>query len=257
MTLIATYINKFGIIHISDSNLSTSKGNAGFGQKVFPVPNLNSALSYSGSYSVNGETIDKWMNNFILSTYAYSKSIEEFTENLSRKLTSEMRDYEIAQPTIIHIAGYSKGELFSHVEFWHISNTGLQDDGEYSVGKSEFNFENDFNSLKNPKDEENLAGFDKHPLLNQWFINGFPPGRITHQYLKQKLDPFLAEIWKIDGWKFREPRNIFESAEIIKTYFQLLIKLFVMSDYPAMYIGGEIQTHLIPAPPDLRKTKNL
>jgi hypothetical protein len=253
MTLIVSCITKFGIIQASDSNLTNNSGNAGFGQKVFPIPHLNASLAYSGCYEIDGNSIDIWMNTFISGTFFTASTIEEFTSQLSGRMTSEMRDNEISQISIVHIAGYQKFENQSHVEHWHISNTGLNPDGSYSPAMTEFHFSNDFNSRTNHEHRNSLRQFDLNSYMHQYYINGFAPGRMSSMIIKQTIDHALNHIWNRTDWKFRRPSNIFEFSNVVKLYFDFVTKLFPMSDYDAMYIGGEIQTHLISSPQDLWK----
>lgn len=155
--------------------------------------------------------------------------------------------------TIAHIAGYSKHDYQSHAEHWHISNTHLQKDGNYSGAENEFHFANDFNTRKNLKQRELLKYFDAGPFKHQCYINGYPPGRISAVALKDGLDNTLRAIWNHKDWKFNKPENLFEFSTIVKLYFEFVKTLFKMSDYPALFIGGETQTHLIPVPQDLLK----
>lgn len=253
MTLIASYITKFGIIQASDSNLSGKEGSAGFGQKVFPIPHLNASLAYSGVYSIDGKNIDQWMNEFINGSFFTTETIEEFTKDLAVKMNSEMRAEEIKCVSIVHIAGYAKHDHQSHAEHWHISNTQLQTDGNYAKAEDEFHIENDFNSRTNPEQRELLRSFDFDCFNHQYYINGYPPGRDIANAIKGSLDETLVAIWKQDNWKFNKPENLFEFSTIVKLYFEFVKTLFKMSNYPALFIGGETQTHLIPVPQDLRK----
>jgi hypothetical protein len=254
MTLIASYITKFGIIQASDSNLTNDNGNAGFGQKVFPIPHLNASLAYSGVYSIDGNNIDTWMNEYISGSFFTTGSIEEFTAQLSERMTREMRPIEIEQISIVHIAGYQKHENRAHIEHWHISNTGLNlEDGSYSPANNQFGFSCDFNSRLQEEHRALLRQFDNNPSDHTYYINGFPPGRMSSQVIKQTIDQALNHIWEQPDWRFRRPNNIFEFSNVVKLYFDFVARLFPMSDYNAMYIGGEIQTHLIPAPQDLWK----
>src|SRR5438045_839472 len=117
MTLIISYITKFGIVQASDSNLTSSLGNAGFGQKIFPIAHLNGSLAYSGAYSVNGKSVDSYINDFIVRSAFTVRSFKEFVNDLTNSLSSEMRPEEIGEPTIIHIAGYEEDEQFrNHVQ---------------------------------------------------------------------------------------------------------------------------------------------
>jgi len=87
MTLILTHLSKFGIIHASDSNL-TSDADApeGQGQKVFKVPFLNAGLSIAGAYSVAGKPMDVWMTDFISSQASDGVgSISNFAHGLKNR----------------------------------------------------------------------------------------------------------------------------------------------------------------------------
>lgn len=254
MTLIASYITKFGIIQASDSNLTNDKGNAGFGQKVFPIPYLNASLAYSGVYTIDRINIDTWMNDFIARASFHTKTIEQFTSDLSESMTKEMRKLEHSEITIIHIAGYQKVDYKSYAEHWHIANTTLKDDGSYLIPTNgQFHFCNDFNSRTNIEQHNFIKHMEEKSQSHQYYINGFPAGRMSAQIIKQSIDEALKYIWERADWNFRKPNNIFEFSNLVKLYFDFVTRLFPMSDYNAMYIGGEIQTHLIPAPQDLSK----
>jgi hypothetical protein len=253
MSLIYTHINRYGIIVASDSNLSTNAGNAGFGQKVFPIPHLNAALAYSGAYGINNESIDIWMTNFISGSVFTNQTINEFVTDLTATLTAEMSQNEFGQGNIIHIAGYQKTDNFNHLEHWHIANMGLQQDGDYSIPANNFHNGNDFNSRKVQSNREFLIQLDEDPINHQFYINGFPPGRISALRLKHSIDNTLNQIWNHPEWMFRKPVNLFESASIVKLYYTFIAELFKISDHAALYIGGETQTYLIPAPQNLNK----
>jgi hypothetical protein len=254
MTLIASYITKFGIIQASDSNLTSDFGNKGFGQKVFPVPHLNASLAYSGCYTINRESIDIWINNFISGSFFTISSIEEFTKQLAEKMTREIQEDEISKITIVHITGYNKYKNKSYAEHWHISNTILNpQDDSYSAPTNKFHFTNEFNSRTNQVQRNLLKQFDADTAIHQYYIDGFPIGKISSVVIKMTIDNALNHIWGNPDWQFRRPSNIFEFSNVVKLYYDFVIRLFPMSDYNAMYIGGEVQTHLIPVPQDLWK----
>jgi len=226
-------------------------GNAGFGQKVFPIAYLNAALSYSGIYSINGSPIDLWINEFISGSFHLHNTIEEFVISLSDSLTREMRPFEFEEGTIIHVAGYHKSNNQSYLEHWHISNTGLMADGYYEVPLTNFHYSNDFNSRINQEQREIIIRLEENPSFHQFYINGFPPGRISAMHLKSVMDYALGQIWGNTGWMFRKPTNLFESSNIVKLYYTFVSELFKMSDHNALYIGGDTQIYLISRPQDL------
>jgi hypothetical protein len=252
MTLISSYISKFGVILASDSNLSNNEGNAGFGQKVFPIPHLNAGLAYSGVYTIGGVELDKYMNDFIKAEYFCSKSIGDFTKSLLDALHRDIRDYERNEVTIIHIAGFNEMNGRSHCEHWHISNTGTDSRGEYLPAENHFHLSNDFNTQTNRAHRIELRVFvESEGITYRSIYNGFAPGRMVFATIKKYLDDIFAVIWDQKDMKFQAPKNIFEFAHILKTHYEIVGKLFQLSNYSALYIGGETQTHLIPLPQNI------
>lgn len=253
MTLIASQLNKFGIVQASDSNLTNNTGNVGFGQKIFPISHLNASLSYSGTYFIDGRQVDEWMNEFITGSFHTADSIEEFTNQLAGRMTSEMREHEIETVSIVHVGGYQKVDHESHLEHWHISNSTLQPDGNYSRPSAKFVISNDFNSRTRKEHRDFLIQMDVNSFNHTLYINGFPEGRMSYMHMKTQMDVVLNDIWNKEGWGFRPPENLFESSSLLKLYFNFILELFKLSNHNALFIGGEIQTNLIPAPQDLCK----
>ena len=252
MSLISTYLNKYGIVLASDSNLSIGDGNAGFGQKVFAIPHLNAGLAYSGSYTIDGDSVDKWVTSFITGSYHTTTTIEEFGTQLRQELNGQMREYEFNHVTIIHICGYQVENHNSYLQHWHLSNSGLnKETGLYDPTKQEFHLLNDFNTQTNQVQNDFLSALHENSQNHQFFINGFPEGRIAANYIKQTLGQVFNHIWNQATWHFNPPSNLFETANVLKTYYTVVKELFKMSDHAALYVGGETQTHLIPAPQNL------
>ncbi|MFN9109692.1 MAG: hypothetical protein ACK5XN_06445 [Bacteroidota bacterium] len=236
----------------SDSNLTSRKGNSGFGQKVFPVPYLNAGVAYSGLYEIGGQDIDDWMNEFINDESFIKGSIEDFVQNLTKRLNADFKG-SLTDMAIIHICGYSKYNFVTHCEHWHISNSSLdKKTGNYSRNER-FEYHIDFNSRTSKENLHLLKSFDIHPNNNQFFINGFPPARISFMAIKKQLEDIIVQITNREKWSFRPPKNLFETSNYIKIYFSIIGELFKMSDHEALFVGGETQTYLIPAPSDLIK----
>jgi len=245
MSLIVTYINKYGIVHASDSNLSRDGSSAGEGQKTFPIKHLNAALTVAGCYSVGGTSMDEWMKNIIdIHSKASNKSLENFAEYLRNILEINMLPSEKQKGCMVHIAGYVEEGKESHPEFWFVRNIYEidQNTGEYT--RIEERFE---------KSEDFWTKFSNNQELSQWFQNGYQvfgngyvAGRIGFFLLLPKMTEFLNVIWGNPNWKFRPPITIEETELIVKLYFQVISTLFAISDYSAPFIGGNIQTYVIP-----------
>src|SRR5262252_7189122 len=139
MTLIATAISPFGIVHASDSNLtSRSAGPAGVGQKVFRLGFADAALAVAGAYSVGGESMDTWMRTTIDRYAATDRPrLGEFAYQLGCCLSEDMNDDERRNGSLIHIAGYVEQDGAAHPEFFFVRNIESIDPstGDY-VGRS-------------------------------------------------------------------------------------------------------------------------
>lgn len=255
MTLIITHINRYGIVHASDSNLtgSTDK-DAGTGQKTFPIPHLKVGLTVAGSYSVGGVSMNKWMNDFIQDQQKkQNQTIETFSNNLKNELQLKMLPAEKRNGSLVHIAGYVEHENKSHPEFWFVRNIhGLNTKtGEYENIDETFEISEDFWNRDCPQGKLMEIFQDETIFSRQLYINGFTPGRIGYNVVSKKLDEFFLGIWNVPDWKFRRPKSLNETERLVKLYMQVINDLFVLSDYSAKYIGGGTQTHLIPQPANI------
>jgi len=255
MTLIITHINRYGIIHASDSNLTGSDGkDAGKGQKTFPIPHLKAGLTVAGSYGVGRVSMDKWMNDFIQNQQKnQNQSLENFSNNLKDELQTKMLPEEKQSGSLIHIAGYVEKDNKSHPEFWFIRNIHELNTktGDYEKIDETFEISEDFWNRDCPKDKLMEVFKDANTFSRQLYINGFTPGRIGYNVVSKKLDEFFFGIWNVPDWKFRQPKSLEESERLVKLYMQVIGDLFVLSDYDAKYIGGGTQTHLIPQPSNI------
>lgn len=252
MTLIITHINRYGIVHASDSNLTGQDNkDAGIGQKTFPIKYLNAGLTVAGSYSVGSISMDKWMNDFINNQQSNKdQTLEIFSKKLKDELQTKMTPNEKKLGCLIHIAGYVEINNKSHPEFWFIRNIhGINSQtGEYENIDEVFEISEDFWTRDCPKG--NLMEVFKNEKLYSWqlYINGFTPGRIGYHLVSKKLEEFFSEIWKVNDWKFRQPKSLEETERLVKLYMQVISDLFILSDYNAHYIGGGTQSHMIPQP---------
>ncbi|MFL5742678.1 MAG: hypothetical protein ACJ75B_20820 [Flavisolibacter sp.] len=231
--------------------MSNDLGNAGFGQKVFPIPHLNAGLTYVGTYEINGKSAQDWLNDFIAGSFFLYAQMDDFVKALTRLLNSEMREIEFKKATIIHVCGYQTHNSKSYIQHWHISNVTLDLPGEYSDPRTEFDFYTDFDTFKNAEHRELIISNTKIRSNRQYFINGFTSGRYAANYVIGVLETTLSAIWNMGQFRFRAPANIFETANVLRLYYTIIIELFKISEYNAMYIGGEIQTYLLPMPPNI------
>jgi hypothetical protein len=249
MSLILTYLNKFGIVHASDSNL-TSGGTTPAGQvkKTFPVKYLNAGLTVAGIYTVNRKKMDEWMQEFIATQRASGlKSLKAFATLLGTALEAEMLPGEKKCGSMVHIAGYVKESGGAHPEFYFVRNIHQMDPvtGEYLDFRDQFLVSEDFWARDCPNCNL-ISAFDSGAA--QIYINGYPPGRIAYLGVMQQLTNVFSQIWGNPDWQFRAPGSLAETASFVRLNMSAIGTLFEASKYPAPYIGGKIQICRIPRP---------
>ena len=249
MTLISTVISNLGIVQSSDSNITDLEGShVGTGQKVFPIRSLNGALSLAGTRSVHGEhsRLDVRLHPGYAATD--SPSLGGFAEHLRARLAGEMTDDEKQRGILIHIAGYvTDGGHRTHPAMFFVRNVGMDPStGDYVPGAS-VDLSEDFWARDYQKAEVKAAfgagGYQR-------YFNGFPAGRITLLAVAELLQALFNDIRNQPRWQFRPPRNLGELAAFVELEIRAVAALFLSSDYSAPFIGGQIQTDLIPPPTD-------
>jgi hypothetical protein len=255
MSLIITHINRHGIIHASDSNLTSGDDkDAGHGQKTFDVDFLNAGLTIAGSYNVNGTHMDRWMPDFVdRQSQINDLTLEQFSNNLRDELEACMTKQEKESGSIIHIAGYVEDNNVFHPEFWFVRNVHRLDQktGKYQDITDTFAISEDFWTRDYPNNNLKDIFQDSNYNSRQIYVNGFTPGRISFNVLREKLDEFFLGIWKVQDWDFRSPQSLDETELLVKIYMQVIDALFILSDYNVRYIGGDTQTKLIPQPDNI------
>jgi hypothetical protein len=249
MSLIVTQITKYGIIHFSDSNLTSENGKkTEYGKKIFKIEHLKAGLGLAGVYSVNGVSMDTWIELFIeKDKESGNASIREFSNRLKNKLETEMLPDEKTNGCLIHIAGYVSDEDTDHPELWFVRNVHSidQQTGNYTNIDVTFEISEDYwgRDYKIPE-VRNLIELGGYQL----YFNGFPAGRIAFLNVTHSLNLLFRQIWGDTQNRFRPPMTLGEYEDFMKTYMLLINALFVSSDYSAPFIGGNIQTFVIPHP---------
>ncbi|MFJ3419610.1 hypothetical protein ACIPN8_25050 [Streptomyces sp. NPDC086082] len=244
MTLIVTVICNQGIIQASDSHLTYPSGRVESGPKVFKLGFADGVLALAGAYHVGAKTMDRWLPDLISS---YSSSAGPTLRGFANHLAVELE----CSPTssagrIFHISGYVSDASGVHPEFYFVRNFHGIDamTGDYEPATSEYQVTEDFwtrDYLRAPEGTFATGGYQR-------YFNGTPPGRIAYFGAVQKLQEFYAQVWGESDWKFRKPVSLDELAAFVRLELETISALYMSSDYPSPYIGGEIQIVKIPAP---------
>lgn len=253
MTLILTHISRHGVVMASDSNLTSDDMSTSEGQKTFRIPHLNAALCVAGIYSVDGISMDKWMPTYIASSAETCSMLEEFSKELGNSLQLLMTEEERKAGTMIQIGGYHENGSKSHPEMWFVRNirTINMESGEYEGIGIDFVVSEDF-WRRDCRDQQLMEQLSIDPV-HQVYVNGFASGRISFVLFHKILNRFFIELWKNEMWNFRPPNSLKEVVEVIKMQLGLIGLLFRMSNYPATFIGGDIQIEMIPAPSNVTR----
>lgn len=244
MTLITTVISRYGIIHASDSNLTSRSGTVTVGPKVFRLGFADGALALAGRYSVGDEPMDVWLPACIAS-YAASEtpSLSGFAKYLADQLESSTTpDAE----RLFHIAGYVDGSIGPHPEFYFVRNIqGMNEaTGDYDGVSSKYQVTEDFWTRDYLKME---PGSFAAGVYYRYF-NGFTPGRVAFYGATRMLHQFYEQVWRHPDWEFRRPASLDELAAFVRLEMEAVNTLFTSSDYPSPYIGGDVQVELVPIP---------
>ncbi|MDO0934463.1 hypothetical protein QQY66_23320 [Streptomyces sp. DG2A-72] len=246
MTLISTAICKYGIIQASDSHLTGSTGEVTAGPKVFRLGFCQGALSLAGTYGVGAAPMNEWMSAFVSS---YGKSPNPSIGDFANRLADEIGASSTANsPRLFHIAGYKDESNGTHPEFYFVRNIqGINPvTGTYEGVTGNYLVTEDFwtrDYAKAPSGMFAIGG-------SQRYFNGYPEGRIAYLGAMRRFREFYEQVWSEPGWKFRKPNSLDELVEFVTLELQAVNALFTSSDYPAPYIGGEIQIEKIYAPPE-------
>lgn len=254
MTLIVTQISKHGILHASDSNLTSNNPYSqqqSTGTKCFRIDKLSAGLTIAGSYGVGNQPMDSWLPDFIHNSTACN--LEDFAESLRVSLETEMNGDQKKTPNLIHIAGYVESEGKYHPEFWFVRNAyGIDlQTGYYNDVRSEFIKSEDFWNRDNFKNDlnENLFRLFQHDAgLYKIYFNGNPAGRMNFHRIHRHLFEFYRQVWANKTWGFRPPNNIIESKKLLKNNMEIINSIFELSDSLMKPIGGPIQIEMIPQP---------
>lgn len=250
MTLITTAISSYGIVHASDSNLTSGAGVAGTGQKVFRLGFADAALALAGAYSVGGQSMEDWMPATIAEYAATDRPrLREFAYYLGCRLSEEMNDEERQGGSLMHIAGYVEQDGAAHPEFFFVRNIeGIHPRTGAYVGRTkQFQVTEDFWTRDYLKHETRQALAEGG---HQRYFNGTPDGRIVYLALSSWLRGFFGQVWANQDWRFRPPRSLDELASFVGLEIRAICTMFVSSDYSAPYIGGEVQIEKFEPPPN-------
>jgi hypothetical protein len=243
MTIIITHISQHGIIHAADSNLTQKEKQADTGQKLFKIPHLGSALTVAGMYSVGGTSMDEWMRDFI--SNETSKSLAEFVDYLRDAINGSATIKEKQKGYFIHIAGYAGSGRTNHPEFYYITNCQIdQQTGKYLVPNTTLHSKEDFWSTYSSKPLSSLFVNGTGYI----YCNGYPSGRQAYFTLLERMSQYRSQVWSNSSWKFRAPKNVDEEAAYLKNDMEHIKLLFLYSNYPAPFIGGDIEIHTISSP---------
>jgi hypothetical protein len=153
--------------------------------------------------------------------------------------------------SLIHVAGYERDDRGFHPEFYSVTNATTIDPQSYNyVGfRDSFTANEDFWS-RNCKHKDSQTGFPDTPGLyaSQHYANGFADARLAYLAAWNSLKPYLEALWSQPRPSYRPPTTLQDSVVLLRMIMRMIADLFKVSDYAALYVGGEIQVIGIPFP---------
>ena len=196
MTLIATHLDRNGIVFASDSSLTVNGHAGGTTRKIFEVPHLHAALNVAGSFSVEGKPLQEWMPKIIDEHKSHERqSLKDFAEYLRAALTCGMDHIEKDTPTLVHIAGYASDGNGFHPEFHFVRNAfTITPNGDYSDVSGTFQTTEDFWE-RDCRHKDSQTGFlgDEGNYPSQTYVNGFESGRAGYLAVQEHTRSFFSD----------------------------------------------------------------
>jgi hypothetical protein len=239
VTLILTMFSAFGIVHVTDSNLSDDIGNTDEGPKAFRCARLPAGVACAGAYRVKGEPMDRWLPARI-SEYeagASTPTVAGLADWLRRCLEVSMTPEEKDDYSFLHVAGYTWNSERWYPVMYIVSNCpDLDGEGEYLPPDQ--TFQPLVEKLWSNLTDEQRAQFEDG--ATHIYINGFPQGRMAYLGLRNSLSDFLQSVWDRKGWHFRRLSSLEDCAIYLRLHLAVIGDLFLMSEYGPI-IGGPTQ----------------
>ena len=244
MTLIATAISKYGIIHAADSRLTTYPSHVTAGPRVFALGFASAAVSVTGGYEVDGLPLDGWMVKAVddYRLTAELPTLSGFAECLRERLSPQ------SQPRhrrMIHVAGYSNDGHQAHPEHYFVRNVRQKTrDGRYGRPGGRFHVTEEFwtRDYLDRDTRETIASGGAHI-----YLNGYPAERIAYMLLNQRIHGFYQEIWASSS-RYRRPRSLIELARFIELSLDATATFLGVGDHADGRMTSPLEVKLI-APP--------
>lgn len=282
MTIIVTHLNRFGIVHAADTNLTIKVGtNITYreAQKLFQIPSLNAAVTVAGNALLGVEDMEDWMPQFIETEEQHgTNSLRVFSEHLRDAWFNAMNPNQRTIGNWAHIAGYvTEGER-SHPECWFVSNILRQELNDFAVDSTKFHRWEDFATRDCRVRGDLLAEFTAgNSAAYCTYLNGYPTGRILMNLFRvlrsapSQVNPilqrfvimpsalansvvfedatddqvaqFTALMNPLIG---RTPTSIEDTEDIVRASIDVISRFFEIGGVPV--IGGPTSVFRIPAP---------
>jgi hypothetical protein len=208
---------------------------------------MPAALSVAGSYTVGGQSMDKWLPKEIEHIMGKNIStLSEFASALRDTLEHEMERQEKLAGSFVHIAGYEYDGRLWHPEFHFIRNVNGIDEntGKYIGVRERFAVSEEFWSTYRP--ECTPPSMYPNSITIQSYFNGFPEGRIAYNEANLYLSEFFKRVWGRGYFKY--PSTLEEWSDLLHLSFNVIIYLFGVGSLPSMPVGGKLQSKVIALP---------
>lgn len=244
MTVIITHINRHGIIHGADSNITEFSDNGityiSGTPKLFAMPTLNSAITVAGNWTADGVDMDIWMPRFIEAQIdAGTPDLRTFSRNLRNAWVDAISINHRRFTNWAHLSGYQQSNGKWHPEFWAVNNVISQEPDNLQVDPVNFHYWEDLStydcrllrprSLNRPYDLYQL--FSETNDASVTYVNGHVSGRlfnnlcnllatsqqagpVVRQFLSEYMTPFVGN----SDASARLIATVEEQLEILEDY---------------------------------------
>jgi hypothetical protein len=246
MTLIATAISQYGIVHAADGRLTSYPQHVTAGRRVFALGFASAALSVTGRYEVGGAALDEWMlaaiEEYRLTTER--PTLSAFAARLRERLIPHTNPHH---RRMIQVAGYAEEGQYAHPELYFLRNIpGKAPDGTYCEPSGEFHLTEDFWSRDYLSDETRATVDSGGAHI---YYNGFPSERLAYMMLHRRIHDFYRQVWS-SSRRFRSPSSLEEMAVFVELTLNATAAFLGSGDHHGDRSQLGLQLEIIPAPPN-------
>lgn len=212
MTLVVSEVSRHGIVMIGDSAVTYSRGDEIVDVKRGAVkvqysPDLNVGISMWGWGMARGQSLDRWIADFLSSQARLKPNLEQLGSSLAQQINEIRREFNVPMDETarsgFHLAGYDNGVP----RLWHVHT------GHFHEPVHEFRLYKDYPNDQGWSDEHFMQLLQTPGIVH--LRNGY------HQFFAILFDSVLNYANTLGHFRIQFPMDSIEGRVL---FYKLLIQ---------------------------------